>query len=118
MEADPEALHRERRLSLGQPFTRRGEERWWRTAVRAPWILARRRLLDRRREALGRESVAGAVAGAWKSLAESSRGGGPPIAPLAAGDAVAAAAAFDEGAELAPGSLRWVADRWDGAGRP
>lgn len=118
VEADPEALHRERRLALGQPFARRGEERWWRVAVRAPWILARRRLLDRRREALGRESVATAVAGAWKTLAESSRGGGPPIAPLAAGDVVAAAAAFDEGGELAPGSLRWVADRWDGAGRP
>jgi glycosyltransferase involved in cell wall biosynthesis len=118
VEADPEALHRERRLALGQPFARRGQESWWRVAVRVPWILARRVLLDRRRESLARESVAAAITGAWRTLADSARGGGPAIAPLAAADAEAAARALDEGAELAPGSLRWLADRWDGAGRP
>jgi hypothetical protein len=62
--------------------------------------------------------VAVAVAGAWRTLADATRGVGPAIVPLAAGDAEAAAGALDEEAQLAPGSLRWLADRWDGAGRP
>lgn len=120
VEADPDALLRERRAVLGAPFGRRGDESLWRTGLRAPRIVVQRRLLDARREELGRDSVAAAIVGAWRALADAApaRSPVPSIVPLSVADLEASLPALAQGAELAPGSLRWVADRWDAARRP
>ena len=118
VEADPEAVHRERRLAIGRPLARAGGEPWWRVVARAPLIVLRRVLLDRRRAALASESIAGAIAGAGEAMAATAKDGDLVVVPLAAADVVASEGALAQGARIAPGSLRWLVDRWDAAGRP
>jgi glycosyltransferase involved in cell wall biosynthesis len=80
--------------------------------VLAPRAALRRRRLLRERASMRRRTLQAAVLHAWEAHRDASPAASPWLVACDAEDVDAAATALAAGARLAPGGLRWLADRW------
>jgi hypothetical protein len=130
IELDAERPYRERRAAMGR--VRPG---WFGRLMafgQRPIVRWQRERLVARREQMRRQTTIDALRAAWEEVNESGRTGGPDAAgdsgapseeralalAIDADDALAVSSLAGYGIELAPGSVRWLVDRWDAAGRP
>jgi glycogen(starch) synthase len=113
----PEAEYRVRLAELGHvPGAQWSLLERVRQFVRSPRTGLARRRLRRGRDEFMVAAVKRGVRDAWRTYNPDVR---PRLLlPLEANDLFACEQAIAAGAELAPGSTRWLADRWDEAGRP
>jgi len=112
LEHDPEREYRDRLAALGGPLADSPARRLL-SAVRAPRREAARRDLIARHADVRSAGIDAFLRSAWAAA-------GRPAFVLAldADDVLVVAPLIAAGARLAPGGLRWLADRWDEAGRP
>lgn len=118
IEIDPDLPYTRRLAALGGPLEAR------RTTVQrlvAACLHPRRTVLRRRllaeRPALRAAAERDGILAAWRGVASAAGREPATVVAVGAEDVVAAADALGAGGVLAPGGLRWLADRWDAAGR-
>ena len=116
IEVDADEEYAARLAALGGlPDPRRTTAQRLLTAVVHPGRARRRKRLLEERPGMRAAAERRAVLAAWSALLEDQPRERPVIVALGAEDVLAAADALDAGAPLAPGGLRWLADRWDAA---
>lgn len=118
IEVDADKEYSARLAELGGPADpRRTALRRLLAAVRHPRRARLRARLVEERAAMRGAAERRAVLDAWRTLPATPHGH-VVIVAVGAEDVLAAADAREAGARLAPGGLRWAADRWDAAGPP
>ena len=116
IEVDADEEYAARLAALGGlPDPRRTTAQRLLTAVVHPGRARRRKRLLEERPGMRAAAERRAVLAAWSALLEDQPRERPVIVALGAEDVLAAADALAAGAPLAPGGLRWLADRWDAA---
>lgn len=116
IEVDADEAYAARLTALGgAPDPRRTTARRLLTAAIHPRRARERKRLLEDRPGMRASAERRAVLAAWHALLEDQPRDRPLIAAVGAEDVLAATDALDAGAALAPGGLRWLADRWDAA---
>jgi glycosyltransferase involved in cell wall biosynthesis len=115
IEVDARGVYHARLGSLGAPRGVRwnAAQRVWHF-LRSPRTALTRRRLRRDQDRFVFESAQRLILDAWQGIA-ATEGGTRPLLALDVDDVLRAQLAIDRGAWLAPGGVRWLADRWDAA---